>query len=120
MNRKQKAEYRNSTEMLVWEIGLHIKALKKDSEYMAEMQDWADKWTWESAYKVESEDGWKGARKALECATDVGIKVYSSEQDRPDSMEDYEEEQEWGTALEYDADTLAGAGWGTDEDYGGW
>lgn len=25
---------------------------------------------------------------------------------------------EWGSDLEYDADTLAGAGWGTDEDYG--
>tara|TARA_R100000789_G_scaffold74858_1_gene70465 strand:+ start:1142 stop:1318 length:177 start_codon:yes stop_codon:yes gene_type:complete len=27
---------------------------------------------------------------------------------------------EWGSDLEYDSDTLAGAGYGTDEDYGGW
>ncbi len=29
-------------------------------------------------------------------------------------------EPNWGSDLEYDSDTLAGAGYGTDEDYGGW
>jgi len=33
---------------------------------------------------------------------------------------DPEPAPEWGSDLEYDADTLAGAGYGTDEDYGGY
>jgi hypothetical protein len=35
-------------------------------------------------------------------------------------LEDDEDDEPWEDPVQADAETLASAGWGTDEDYGGW